>query len=147
MKEGLKDFTIEDEELSNWEQAVRYQGFDVKILLKKLKASYIKYDTAASESVSFTYKVKDGERTFRYTNKEHIMKDIALLLYMFANRGTSWLHLKQKSRLEFQTIMQWMEEKYQIDTNKRNAGESVGPEVVIVSRIAACFPLKVCEFF
>lgn len=147
VKDGLVDFTIQQEELAGWEQAVRYQGFDVKILLKKLKASFTRYETQARETTSFIYKTKDGDKTFSYSNKEHIMKDIALMLYMFANRGTSWTHLKQKSRKEFQDIMLWMEEKYQIDTSKREAGQSVGPEVVIVSRIAACFPLKVCEFF
>lgn len=43
--------------------------------------------------------------------------------------------------------MGWLEEKYGIDTTKRAPGASVGPEVVLVSRIAACFPVKVCEYF
>lgn len=30
---------------------------------------------------------------------------------------------------------------------KRAPGTSVGPEVVLVSRFAACFPVKVCELF
>lgn len=43
--------------------------------------------------------------------------------------------------------MGWLEEKYGIDTTKRAPGASVGPDVVLVSRIAACFPVKVCEYF
>lgn len=99
------------------------------------------------ETESFTYKVAGENKLFTYSNNEHILKDIALILYMFSSRGTSWDHLKSKSREEFQTIMTWLEEKYDIDTTKRAPGPSVGPEVVIVSRIAACFDLKVYEFF
>lgn len=148
VKEDISEFDISDDILAGWEEAVRYQGFDVRVLLKKIKSSHRKYIAKeAKDDVSFIFKMGATDQEFRYSNMEHIMKDIALILYMFANRGTSWEHLKQKSRAEFPKIMGWMEEKYGIDTSKRTPGSSVGPEVVLVSRIAACFPVKVCEFF
>lgn len=42
IKDEIVNFDVGSEMLASWEQAVRYQGFDVKILLKKLRASYIK---------------------------------------------------------------------------------------------------------
>lgn len=149
VKDDIANFKIADDIVDGWEEAVRYQGFDVRVPLKKMRVSYEKYTGKESvKEVSFMFKKGNQDHEFKYSNKEHIMKDIAiaLILYMFANRGTSWEHLKQKSRAEFQEIMGWLEEKYSIDTTKRAPGSSVGPEVVLVSRIAACFPIKVCEF-
>lgn len=106
MKDDIAEFGLSAEALVGWEQAVRYQGFDVKVLLKKIRQSYesdpIKH---GEETVSFTFKAGTEDKTFEYSKQEHIMKDIAMILYMFANRGTSWEHLKSKSRKGFQDIM------------------------------------------
>lgn len=91
IKDEIADFNISDNVLMGWEEAVRYQGFDVRVLLKKIKVSFDKYMAKEVEDrVEFTYKKEGVDQYFVYTNKEHIMKDIALILYMFANRGTSW---------------------------------------------------------
>lgn len=140
------------ETLAGWSEAVLYQGFDVVRTIRLMKKRYDEYtrDHAgdATIEVTFPYNDKDGSpKTFKYTNKERILKDVALILFLFSNRGASWDKIKNKSREEFQRIMDFLKEKYDINTDVRPAGVSLKADEIIVSRIAACFPLKVVEFF
>nr|APG79219.1 nucleoprotein [Hubei insect virus 1] len=144
--------TQQDEILAGWSEAVLYQGFDVVRTLKILKKNFDDYmedhRDDAPITVTFRYSKNDGgEGTFEYDNKRRILIDVSMILFLFANRGASWEKIKDKSREEFRIVMDFLKGKYNIDTTVREGGTTLKADDIIVSRIAACFPLKVVEFF
>lgn len=153
LKDDVNDIsTLADEMLAGWSEAVLYQGFDVIRTIRLLKSRHDKYAREkvndAAEVASFEYTDKNGQKKeFKYTNKEKILKDVAMILFLFANRGASWDKIKNKSRDEFVTVMRFLQEKFDLNVEVRAAGVSLKADEIIVSRIAACFPLKVVEFF
>lgn len=144
--------TLSDELLAGWSEAVLYQGFDVIRTICLLKKRYDDYTReiagTVAKTASFNYLDKTGaQKEFSYSNKEKILKDVALILFLFANRGASWEKIKNKSRDEFVIVMGFFQEKYDINVEVRSAGVSLKADKIVVSRIAACFPLKVVEYF
>lgn len=113
-----------------------------------MKRSHDTYITStASNDVKTTLRVKDKTVTFNYTNMEKMMEDITFIIFIFATRGSDWEKIRNRSIEQIKTVMGWMADKYGIDTSKNIAGASLKPEAVTVPRIAACFPMKVCDFF
>lgn len=144
--------TLSDELLAGWSEAVLYQGFDVIRTIRLLKKRYDDYTREHAGTVaitaSFNYLDKTGaQKELSYSNKEKILKDVALILFLFANRGASWEKIKNKSRDEFVIVTGFLQEKNDINVEVRSAWVSLKADEIIVSTIAVCFPLKVVEYF
>lgn len=153
LKNDVADIsTLSDELLAGWSEAVLYQGFDVVTTIHLMKKRHDAYtrerEGKEAKVVSFNYTDKNGVvKEFKHTNKEKILRDVAMILFLFANRGASWDKIKNKSRDEFVEVMKFLQEKFELNVEVRAAGVSLKADEIIVSRVAACFPLKVVEFF
>lgn len=139
---------LPEEQLELWKVATQYQGFDVKIVLKAMRSSYDSYmKTESHQSSSETLRVGDESKNFAYSNREKMMEDISFMIFLFSTRGSDWGKVRSKSIKIVQEIMDWLKEKYNIDTSKNLPGVSLKPEAITLPRIAACFPMKVCDYF
>lgn len=140
--------SLPEAQLELWKVATQYQGFDVKIVLKAMRSSYESYMRVESpQTATETLKVGDESREFKYSNREKMMEDISFMIFLFSTRGSDWGKVRSKSIKIVQEIMDWLKEKYNIDTSKNLPGVSLKPEAITLPRIAACFPMKVCDYF
>lgn len=139
---------LDNTKLELWKAATQYQGFDVKLILRNMKKNYDAFMKAVTETtITETIKTPTGKFPFKYSNHEKMMEDITFIIFIFATRGSDWDKIKSKSVDQVKLVMSWMVDKYGLDTEKNNAGASLRPDAVTVPRVAACFPMKVCDFF
>lgn len=140
--------SLPEAQLELWKVATQYQGFDVKVVLKAMRSSYDAYTrTETQQQTSEILRVGDEQKEFKYSNKEKMMEDISFMIFLFSTRGSDWNKVRSKSIKIVQEIMDWMKEKYNIDTSKNLPGSSLRPEAITLPRVAACFPMKVCDYF
>lgn len=140
--------SLPEEQLDLWRIATQYQGFDVKTIIKnmhRVSSNYMISEDIKSQTEKL--RVGDVQKDFTYTNKEKMMTDISFLIFLFSTRGSDWVKIYSKSVNIVKHIMDWMKEKYEIDTARNAPGVSLRPEAVTLPRIAACFPMKVCDYF
>lgn len=131
-----------------WKEVTLYQGFDVKRILKLARASYTTYmSTKIDKDVSLTVKIGGKDKVFKYTNGEPMSKDLHFLFFLFANRGCSWDKVVKKSNSETMDILEWLKEKYTLDTQTRASGSSLSPDLITIPRLTACFPTVYCDIF
>lgn len=76
-----------------------------------------------------------------------MMKDLFFIIFLFSIRGSVWSKLEDKSTAILNDIMEMCKAKYNTDTTPRSPMTQVGPDVVTIPRICACFPHKVCDLF
>lgn len=130
-----------------WNQATLYQGFDIKRILRIMKVAYDTYTNEADNyNVEVIFVVNGAQQTFRYSNKESMARDVSFLCFLFSTRGSTWEKFQAKSIEQLSTITDWLKAKYQIDDSVNDANSSLDPDTVTIPRIAACFPVKMCEY-
>lgn len=143
----LEAIKINAQILKGWAEVGSYQGLDIKLILKKMKERHTNYVPAGTQ-ISFMYRDAAGvEREFKYTDNEKLFKDVAMLIFIFSARGTSWEKMKKKSRKEFVDVMDLLQDKYDLNVTVRKPGTPLASEDITVSRVAACFPTVVADFF
>lgn len=136
------------EVLAAWKEVTEYQGFNAKELLKIMRRSYDAYIAdAQEESEIINYRYHDTDMTLTFSNKQPMMTDVGFLIHVFAVRGNVWDKIMRKSTGQLKTILGWMKEKYNIDTTTRDPNTALASNVVTVPRMAACFPIKICDFY
>lgn len=120
----------------------RYQSFDIKRILLNMKITCGPYMRDV-ETLSREIKIKtaSGDKAFKYSNKESMARYIFFFCFLFANRGSIWDKVIQKSIPQIKDILEWLKVKYVIDTNVRDSNNLLDPDLVTIQRIAACFPL------
>nr|AOY18787.1 nucleocapsid protein [Bunyavirus sp.] len=139
----VNQLNIDDVMGGNWQAAMQYQGFDVKMLLKAIKRAR---DAYAEPEESWTCNLGGGRQvTFR--NDWGVFKDLACLLMLFSYRGSTWEKVRTKSLPAVQSWMDAMRTKYNIDIRKRESGASLAPDIITLPRMAACFPAEVATHF
>lgn len=130
-----------------WNQATLYQGFDIKRILRIMKVAYETYSTDTDEqNVEVVFTINGVQQTFRYSNKESMARDVSFLCFLFSTRGSTWEKFQAKSIEQLSIITDWLKAKYQIDDSVNDANSSLDPDTVTIPRIAACFPVKMCEY-
>lgn len=134
--------------LAEWKAITEFQGFNAKELLKTMRKSFDRYmEEAELSEVIITYDLNGQTKTAHFTNKQPMMVDIAFLINVFSVRGNVWDKIRRKSTKNLKDILDWMRVKYNIDVAQRDPNTPLGPEVVTVPRMAACFPMKICDNF
>lgn len=149
VRNEIANLAIEEATMGTWKELVAYQGFDVKkvmIAMKRASEAYTQNSTGRVEYAA-TLTPGGGNVDFRWSNQEPKLKDMMLLIYLFANRGSSWAKIKEKSISVMGDIMDMLEVKYNIDVTKRTGETSLKPDTVTLPRIAACLPMLVCTFY
>ncbi|KAL1509946.1 hypothetical protein ABEB36_004610 [Hypothenemus hampei] len=143
---NLKEITRVTLEI--WKEATLYQGFDVYRIIKLLRANYQAYMASLlEEQVSYEVTVNGTKKTFRYSNNEKLTTDIHFILFLFANRGCSVQKVLEKSTDQIRTVMDWLISKLNLDITENEPGRSLGPDIITIPRIAACFPTVFCNVF
>lgn len=136
------------EELPIWRALLLYQGFDLKRIIRNMIARRREYqDRVAFEEVRQNLRVGDREVEFVYNNQESMAKDLELIIFLFAERGNTVDKITEKSIPVVATIIGWLTEKYELDTTNHAPGTALLPDVVTISRIVSCFPVKICEYY
>lgn len=129
-----------------WMAATQYQGFNIKTILMQMYKDSQDYITdKARVEIEFKVRTPGGEKTFKYDNHQSMSRDITFLALIFSTRGSTWDKIIDKSVPELKDVLEWLKDKYQIDTTVHAAGKSLPPNVVTLPRIAGCMPLKMCE--
>lgn len=139
--------SIAQEDLTHWGEALQYKGFNVVTLLRKIKRSYDTYNelNTNTEVYTITYQKEGRDVKFTYTNKEKLSKDIHILMTIFITRGNSIDKIENKSLGNLSEIIDCLKEKLTLDTSQHDPCTSLGPEVVTLPRICACFPIIACD--
>lgn len=133
--------------LELWSLFTQYQGFDIKRILLNMRRSFTTYVAeVATQDTSVTFTVNGEDGVFRYTNKESMARDVSFLCFLFSTRGSTWEKFQAKSVPQLSLVTGWLKAKYQIDDTVNDANSSLDPDVVTIPRIAACFPIKMCEY-
>ncbi|KAI4481599.1 hypothetical protein M0802_013909 [Mischocyttarus mexicanus] len=101
---------------------------------------------------NFTIKVyiKGVEDTLKYSTHESFVEDMQFLILIFLNRGAVTSKILKKSQEDFILCIKHLANKYGISTTedrRRLRSTSLGPNVVTLPRIAACFPILTCSLF
>lgn len=147
LNEGeIQALTKEDlNELTLWAEA---EGFDIKRVLKVMRANYQTYIAPVTRyEIEVKMTMGNEERTFKYSTHEPMLKDVTFLIFIFASRGTVWTKVQEKIMPELRTIVDWLITKYSIDVTNRAPGTVLGPDVITIARVASCFPSKMCDFY
>ncbi|KAL1516476.1 hypothetical protein ABEB36_000385 [Hypothenemus hampei] len=80
-------------------------------------------------------------------NEGEVFLDIHFTLFLFANRGCSVQKVLEKSTDQIKTVMDWLISKLNLDISENEPGRSLGPDIITIPRIAACFPTVFCNVF
>lgn len=150
LNENQRNVLLSDQrdELPIWAAAMVYQGFDIKRILKLMLVRSRAYMVAVERAeVAENVKVDGQERVFTYSNHESMAKDIEMIIFLFAERGNTVQKIAEKSIPAIKKIMDWLTAKYQLDTAPHEPGTPLEPEVVTISRVVSCVPMKLCEYF
>lgn len=140
--------TTEDATLKLWKALTQYQGFDIKHIIRKMIINRKSYEASAIRlDTSIALTVNGKTENFAYTNLETMASDIKFLIFLFAARGSKWEKFTSKSYKEVNTIMDWMASKYQLDKKVNDPNAALGPDIITIPRIAACFPAVICDYF
>ncbi|KAI4476040.1 hypothetical protein M0802_014945 [Mischocyttarus mexicanus] len=97
-----------------------------------------------------TVVVKEDERW--KLNSERMVEawDMQFLILIFINRGAVTSKILKKAQEDFVKCFKHLANKYGINTTedrRRLRSTSLGPNVVTLPRIAACFPILTCSLF
>jgi len=136
------------QDLPVWKGVLTYQGFDIKRILRNMRESFKTYmELSEPREETIDIVVHGRKIAFRYTNRESMVKDIEFLIFFFAEGGPTNTKYTAKSHKDISTITNWLIEKYKINITVNLPLTAIGPDVVTIPRIVACFPGKICEFF
>lgn len=131
--------------------ASRYQGFDPSVILRKLIKSWQEGRRAPHQSFVMHYEGERGSEEWSYTNQEHFMNDMTVLVLCFLNRGAVVGKILKKSAKDYNALMRMLIAKYNIrsneETERRRRAEALGPEVITLPRIAACLCQLTTELY
>jgi hypothetical protein len=83
-------------------------------------------------------------RLFRYTNKETLVDDVKFIIFLFIERS---VYNTFKSIPQVAIIIKWLVEKYDLDINIHAPVTALGPDIVNIWRVMACFPAIVCRYY
>ncbi|CAG9822194.1 unnamed protein product [Phaedon cochleariae] len=142
--------TVNIAKAREWQAALAYQGFDVKRVLRNLRANYNTYmqDTpGAATKYEVPVKDADGDRMVTYTNKELLASDIQFLVTVFAVRGCKWEEVINKSEAWLIGILDMLKGKLGLTVDSNAAGVALPPDTITIARISACFPITICKLF
>lgn len=140
--------TISQDDMTLWREVCSYQGFDVKKVLLMARRNYNSYMAAQVEtSLTTTYIIGGMQKVFSYTNKEDMAKDLHFLFFLFAQRGCDVGKIRAKSNDDTGAVLDWLIEKYQIDVDKRSSGTTLGPNVITLQQLTACFPTCFADIY
>lgn len=145
-KDVLSDAQAED--LPIWQAFFQYQGFDIKRIIRNMIRrgnTYVQNTTL--DTIEKTFTIGGQEKIFLYTNHETLAKDVEMIIFLFAERGNAVQKINAKSIGEVGRLMNWLEQKYELDTTQHASGTSLDPDMVTISRVVSCFPIKICEYF
>lgn len=67
--------------------------------------------------------------------------------WSFATRGSVWKKFNSKRFSELDSVIGFLQTKYNIDGDVRDSNVSLSPDLITIPRIAACFPFKICDYF
>lgn len=150
LTQAQKDILLDEQanELPAWAAAMVYQGFDIKRIVKLMIARSNAYmaDQPLAQ-INVEVKVNGRNVPFTYSNHQPMTKDVEMIIFLFAERGNTVTKIVSKSIPAIATIMDWMTEKYELDVVPHDPGTPLEPEVITISRIVSCFPMKLCEYF
>lgn len=135
-------------------EIAKYEGFNPReimmSLLRLYNANKEKLIERPDRLEVFTaqYTTEQGEREFRFTSGESFTKDMEFLCVMFITRGAAFDKILKKSSKTMAKVMSMLKVKYNINTTKRNPGDTLDAKTITVPRIAASFPnLTIGAFF
>lgn len=149
LDDSEKDVLIKEDldELEIWKALTTYQGFDPKRIIKLMitnKKSYMQ--TSQVQPVKKEFEIGGKKRTFQFTDKETMSKDVKFIIFVFATRGSTWSKFTKKSFGELDTVMDWMASKYGFDKTINQPNSSLDPDTITIPRIVACFPMVIAKF-
>jgi hypothetical protein len=125
-----------------------YLGFDIKRIVKNMiRSKNIYVAQKDRKEVKMNVRVGNEEREFRYSNFEDMSYDIEFLIFLFAERGSTYRKYTSKSVDQIKVITDWLIEKYGMNTEVNLPLTALGPDIVTIPRIVACFPAKICEYY
>lgn len=136
------------DELEIWKALTTYQGFDPKRIIKimiKNKKSYMQ--TSQVLPVTKEFEIRGVKKTFDFTDKESMSKDVKFIIFVFATRGSTWSKFTKKSFSELDIVMDWMASKYGFDKTINQPNSSLDPDTITIPRIVACFPMVIAKFY
>ncbi|KDR17104.1 hypothetical protein L798_09049 [Zootermopsis nevadensis] len=108
-------------------------------------AHYVR--TVARDTVDMEIRVGSIERHFHYNNHESLARDIEFIIFLFAERGSTYEKFVNKSLPAVRTVMDWLVQKYNLDITVHAPLTALDPDVVTIPRIVVCFPAKICEYY
>lgn len=137
---------LTEDSLKLYEAAFRYQGFDVKRLIKVMRTKYNEY-TPDLIVVEIDVTVDGVARKFTFPNNQPMMKDMQFLIMLFATRGSSIDKITRKSEPNLKEILDILTVKYNLDPGAREPNKPLPPDTVTIPRIACCFPALTAQIF
>ncbi|CAH0562778.1 unnamed protein product [Brassicogethes aeneus] len=169
VKEEMKDpnkiyKTTEDEAISTWlreegdagrelpklfdkdtftylAQSFEYQGFDVRRIIKTMISMHRRGLTRADVTV------QDAAGNKIYSSRDSLMADVRIMIAIFITRGSDVKKIKAKSTELASRVITSLAEKYSLSLDTRASRTSLGPDIITLPRVAACFPLVVCQAY
>lgn len=139
---------IREATLDLWREVTLYQGFDILRILKKARQNYLANNTSTGKlEEKMDVMVGKEKKTFTYTNQESMATDLQFLFFVFAARGCSYMKIIEKSNQSTARVLEWIVQKLDVDINTRESGKSLGPDVITIPRLTACFPTVFCGIY
>lgn len=128
--------------------ALEYQGFDPRIVMRQIvrnRNSYLAMKKPLMEwdlsNVGDDFKIRsDTTPVNRFTNNEHLSKDLNFLIMMFLLRNNHISKIIQKSIQGLSDILEMLKEKYDINDEVRKSGTALGSKDVTLPRMAGVLP-------
>lgn len=135
-------------ELPIWRDFMRFQGFDIKRIIRNMitrRAAYVA--TAPNTEIRKVLTEQPQQVVFSYFPHATLAQDIELIIFLFAERGNTIRKIEAKSFPELRKVIDVLIAKYDLDVTPHPAGDALEPDVVSIARVVACFPIKICEYF
>jgi hypothetical protein len=123
--------------------ACRYIGFDPSVILRKVIRSHRESMNTPKQTFVLIFEANGVSQEWVYSNHEGFIKDMTFLLIIFLQRGAVVAKISKKSSRDFQAVLRMLISKYNIrandETDRRRRTEALGPEIITLPRLAACF--------
>lgn len=141
-------FEYDINDWKKWREMMLYQGFNPKRIIKLMIMSAKVHKAGSNmETASITLKVDGKDVKIDLNSHQDVMKDVQMMIELFGTRGATWKKLREKSVPEVASFLNWMEAKYNIDTNVHLSGTSLPSDTITIPRIISCFPSVVCMMY
>uniref|UniRef100_S4PH54 Uncharacterized protein n=1 Tax=Pararge aegeria TaxID=116150 RepID=S4PH54_9NEOP len=134
--------------LSTLKNALEYQGFDPRVVMRQIVRNRQSYETLRKpimewdlSNVHDDFRIRpDTTEANRFTNIESLSRDLNFLIMMFLLRNNHISKIIQKSIQGLSSILEMLKEKYDINDEIRRSGTALGSKDVTLPRMAGVLP-------